>query len=367
MSTNPNKNQKHIFFMNLALHQAMINLGNTKENPSVGCVIVRNGSLIAVGSTSLNGRPHAEHNAIINSKGKLNDSELYVTLEPCSNYGKTNPCVLNIIKNKFKKVYFSIKDPDVRSFNKASKVLRKNKIAVNIGISSNKIKKFYKSYIQSKKSKIPFVTCKLASSRDYYTINKSGKWITNEFSRGRVHIMRSQHDSIITSSKTVNIDNPVLNCRIKGLEKKSPSRIILDNYLKILTNSKVVKDSSKYRTIIFYNKKNVKKITQLKKKGIKTYRIPLNAKGDLDLREVLIKAKKLGFYRIFLESGIELASNFLKEGLVNDLKIFISNNKLKRNGTGNIKKYFKTLLKEKKYIVEKVNLMDEKLISYKIR
>ena len=349
--------------MSLALKQAMINLGNTRENPSVGCVITKNNSIISSGHTNVNGRPHAEYNAIANCTEKLINSDLYVTLEPCSHYGKTPPCVNKIIKSKIKKVFFSIKDPDSKSFNRSSKILNKKKINVNVGILSNKIKNFYKSYILSRKDKLPYVTCKIAASKDLFTINKRKKWITNKYSRGRVHLMRSQHDAIITSSQTIKKDDPLLNCRINGLEKTSPSIIILDTHLKISLKSKVIKNN----TIVLYNKYNKKKIRLLKNHGVRTYKIPLDINGNLSLKYALKKIKKLGFYRIFLESGLKLASNFLEENLVNDLKIYISNNKLNYNGAGSINKFFKTFLKNKKYTMEKVNLFGDKLISYKIR
>tara|TARA_B100001123_G_C15274573_1_gene1011648 strand:+ start:362 stop:1471 length:1110 start_codon:yes stop_codon:yes gene_type:complete len=367
MSTNLNNKQRQTFFMRLALDQAKKNLGNTAENPSVGCVITKKNSVISAGYTGFKGRPHAEHFAIINSKEKLTNSNLYVTLEPCSHHGKTPPCINKIIKNKIKKVYFSIRDPDFRSFNKSKDKLMKFNVSVNTGILADKINKFYSSYILYKKNALPFVTCKLAVSKDYFTINKKKKWITNKFSRGRVHLMRSEHDLIITSSKTIKIDNPLLNCRINGLEKTSPSRIILDNNLKIPLNSNVIKDSYKYRTIIFYNKNNKRKIRLLKNLGVKIYKIPINIDGDLDLKKVLIQAKRLGFSRIFLESGIKLANNFLKQNLVNELKIFVSDKKLNKDGDGNIKKYFSNLLRGKRYKVEKVNLLKEKLISYYIK
>jgi len=367
MSTNQNSNKIHKFFMSLALQQAMKNLGNTNENPSVGCVLTKKNSLLSAGFTNLNGRPHAEYNAIKNSKLSVSNSNLYVTLEPCSHYGKTPPCVNEIINHGISKVFFSIKDPDLRSLGKSSKKLRKKNIFVNIGILSDKVKKFYKSYILYMNDKLPYVTCKLAVSKDFFTISKRKKWITNQYSRGRVHLMRSMHDSILTSAKTIKLDNPLLNCRINGLENTSPSIIILDNYLKISLRSNVLKNGKKLKKFIFYNKKNEKKIKLLKKIGIKTFKIPLNKFGDLNLKEVLIQAKKLGFSRIFLETGIKLSSSFLKENLVNDLKIFISSKRLNKNGQGSIKKYFKTFLKKKKYMIEKVNLFDDKLISYYIK
>jgi len=229
MSTNPSKYQKSSYFMGLALQQAIRSLGNTKENPAVGCVIVKNNHLISAGYTSLNGRPHAEQNAINFSKINPRNSELYVTLEPCSHYGKTSPCTKSIIKNGIKKVFFSINDPDLRSYNKSTKLLRRKKISVNKGTYANELNLFYRSYIKSKRNLLPFVTCKLSVSKDFFTINKKNKWITNKFSRARVHVMRSNHDCIITSSKTIIKDNSELTCRIDGLKNRSPSRIILDN------------------------------------------------------------------------------------------------------------------------------------------
>ena len=367
MITNKNKSQENIYFMKLALGQAKINLGNTKDNPAVGCIIVKNDHVISSGFTSIKGRPHAEQNAINFSKTNLKNSELYVTLEPCSHYGKTPPCVTSIIKSKIKKVIFSIKDPDPRSFDKCTKKLKKKGIIVINGILKDKIKSFYRSYFKSKKNKLPFVTSKLAISKDFYTINKKNKWITNEFSRGRVHLMRASHDCIMTSSSTIIKDNPQLTCRIDGLVNRSPARIILDNKLKVKINSKVIKEARNHRTIIFYNKINKRKIKLLKRLKIRIYKIHTDIEDNLDIKKSLIKAQSLGFSRIFLESGIKLTSNFLNKKLVDDLKLFISSKYLKKNGSGSIRNYFGSVLKNKKKITEKVNLSGEKLISYKLK
>ena len=126
--------------MRLALEQAKKILGNTKKNPAVGCIIIKNHHVISAGNTSINGRPHAEQNAINFSKTNLKNSELYVTLEPCSHYGETPPCVKLIIKSKIKKVIFSIKDPDPRSFNKCAKKLKARGIIVVNDVLKDKIK-----------------------------------------------------------------------------------------------------------------------------------------------------------------------------------------------------------------------------------
>ena len=367
MSTNPTNIYSHSFLMQLALNQAKRGLGLTKENPSVGCVLVKNGEIISLAHTSNGGRPHAEINAIKFAKDNIKDSNLYVTLEPCSHYGKTPPCVYKIINKKIKKVFFSIKDPDLRTFNKSYKILKTNKILIATGHLSKITKNFYRSYIKSKTKTLPFVTCKIAISKDSYLINKNTKWITNIFSRKRVHLMRANHDCILTSSSTIINDNPFLTCRIDGLLKYSPTRIILDNYLKTSINSNVYSNTKKFKTIIFYNKTNNKKVNEFKKQGVKLYKVPLDKNGNLNLKEVLIKAKKLMFYRIFLESGLKLVNNFLTLKLVDDLEIFNSNKKLKNNGKDNIKKILLKFTKGKTKKIVKVNLFGESLISFKLK
>jgi len=367
MFTNQIKHKNNSYFMKLALLQAQKNIGNTNENPSVGCVISKNKSVISVGCTNINGRPHAEHNAIYQSKINLKGADLFVTLEPCSHYGETQPCINSIIRSGIKRVFFSILDPDFRSYNKSTKLLQKKNIIVKKGVCSHEINSFYRSYIKSKSSLLPFVTCKLAISKDFFTINKKKKWITNMFSRGRVHLMRSNHDCIMTSCETIFKDNPSLTCRINGLKNRSPSRIILDNSLKIPLNSNILKEAGSYRTIIFYNKFNKEKIKQLKNFKIELLKIPADINNNLDLQETLIKAKELGFYRILLESGKKLTTSFLYKNLVDDLNLFVSDKNLRKNGRNNIKKELNFFLKNKKGINEKVNLFGDQLITYKIK
>ena len=179
--------------------------------------------------------------------------------------------------------------------------------------------------------------------------------------------MRSNHDCLLTSSNTVIKDNPLLNCRINGLEYRSPVVIILDKNLSVSINSKIFNKTLKNKIIIFYNKPNLKKIKYLKKRKVILIRSSLNSDNNLNLLKVLLKIKKLGFSRVFIECGEMLATNFFKNNLVNDFKLFISNHILKKNGSGSIKKYFRTFLKNKKYIIGKVNLFGEQLISFKVK
>jgi len=367
MNIKQNKKSKHSYFMSLALLQARKVIGNTKINPAVGCIIVKNDNVLSAAHTSFKGRPHAEDNAIFYSRENVKNSSMYITLEPCSHYGKTPPCVKKIIKSKIKRVYFSLKDPDYRSFNKSTKQFKKKRIKVQNGILNKDTKNFYRSYFSYKDNELPFVTAKMAISKDFYTKNRREKWITNNFSRGRVHLMRSSHDCIITSHKTVLDDNPNLNCRIPGLENYSPSRIILDKDLKIPLRSNIVKSSNKHRTIIFFNKNKPNKIDFLRKSKIVLVKFPLNSDGNFILENVLKKVKLLGFSRIFLETGLNLTTSFLKKKLINDFQLFVSKKNLGIDGRKSFKKNMGLFLKNKKFINEKVNLFGDKLISYRIK
>tara|TARA_B000000460_G_C21488600_1_gene380492 strand:- start:744 stop:1235 length:492 start_codon:yes stop_codon:yes gene_type:complete len=163
------------------------------------------------------------------------------------------------------------------------------------------------------------------------------------------------------------MDNPKLTCRIAGLKKRSPSRIILDNKLRIPIKSTLVKDAWKHDTIIFYNKFNKRKIKLLEKLRLRTFKICHDENGNLDLRESLTRAKLLGFSRIFLETGITLTKSFLSKNLIDDFELFVSNERLKKKGRKNFKKYLKYFFKGKKKKTKKINLFGDKLISYELK
>ena len=176
MSLKKNKfNYKDKHFMKLALSLAFDRVGLTGENPSVGCVIVKNNEVISTGQTSINGRPHAEYNAIKSCKKKLRGSKMYVSLEPCTHLGKTPPCSNIIIKSKIKEVIFPIEDVDNRTKSKSFKIFKEKKIKVKCGLLRKYAEKIYESYICNKKKKLPFVTGKLAISKDNYIYSKKKK------------------------------------------------------------------------------------------------------------------------------------------------------------------------------------------------
>ena len=241
--------EKNKAFMRLALELANQNKGLTGLNPSVGCVVTHKDEIISYGKTDINGRPHAEVVALKNNKINFKNTNMYVTLEPCIHYGKTPPCTNIIIKKKIKLVNYSIEDFDKRTAKKTKSVLKKNNILAKIGLIKNEANQFYKDYKFSKFNDIPYVTGKLAVSKNnrIYLFKKK---ITNEHSHKVSHLLRYRNQAILTSYKTINSDNPNLNCRIQGLEKFSPVKFIIDKDLKTKINSKVLK-SNLNKTYIF--------------------------------------------------------------------------------------------------------------------
>ena len=253
--------------MEQALGLAENNHGLTGENPSVGCVLVKNNQIISTGVTGLNGRPHAEANAIKNSLINVHGSTLYVTLEPCNHYGKTPPCT-NLIKNKkIKKVVYGINDIDPRTSKTAKKFFKSKKIKVIDGILSKKLNNFYKSYFYIKRNKLPYVIGKIASSKDNFIKSKKNKMLTNNFSQDLSHLLRYRSHAILISYKTLNSDNPKLSCRLNSLEQYSPVRVILDKNLNLKKNTFLIKTAKEIPTYIFYNKNKLKKNQFSKKKG----------------------------------------------------------------------------------------------------
>ena len=319
----------HLNFIKLAFQNASINLGNTGTNPSVGCILEKNGSVISSAFTSKNGRPHAETNAL-NKKINFKNSNMYVTLEPCSHFGLTPPCVNKIIKKGVKKVFISIKDPDKRIKKNTQNIFKKNNIFFKYGVGKKFGENFYESYLKKHSSEVPLIDAKIAISKDYYTKNNKTPFITNIHSRVRAQYLRTKYNCLVTTSKTINDDNPLLNCRIPGLEDKAPDLIIIDRYLKIKKHSKILNTKFKRKIKLFTLTKNIKKINFLKSKGIKVYIIK-SLDNYSDFKYFLIKLKKIGYERVFIETGLSFL-NYLFEGkFINNLYVFKSNKKIKKN------------------------------------
>ncbi len=349
----------HKFYLDLAFRIAEKNLGKTKLNPSVGTVVVKNKSVISSGVTSLNGKPHAEFNAL-RKKKNYNGATLYTTLEPCTHYGQTPPCVNIIVKKKIKKVFYAFDDPDKRTYQKAKKILKKKKITIKL-IKNFKFKNFYRYYFINKKKKLPLISAKIAISKDYLTISKKNRWITNEHSRKISHLLRSMYECIISTSKSINTDNSLLNCRINGFNTHKPDLFIIDLNLRLSKKLFITNLAYKRKTFLITNKINKDKTTFFKRKGFKIILVD-SLKTKNDFKFLLKYIYELGYSKVFFETGLTFLNVLFKKKLLNNLYLFKSNNKLVRNGLNNASN---TLLKKIKLTKKvKVNLKDDSF--YKI-
>tara|TARA_B100000902_G_C27266253_1_gene893683 strand:- start:577 stop:1683 length:1107 start_codon:yes stop_codon:yes gene_type:complete len=367
MSTKRDKfSKKDKIYMRLALNLARARRGLTGDNPSVGCVITKNNEIISIGQTGFNGRPHAEYNAIKNSFEKLRGSKMYVSLEPCNHYGKTPPCTKNIIKNKISELIYSMEDIDKKVRGKSFNILSNKKIKVKKGLLKEEAKNLYESYIKNRIRKLPFLTAKIAVSKNKLIYSKGSKRITSKSSDKITHFLRYKNDSIMISSKTLNIDNPKLNCRLKGYEKFSPKRIILDKNLEIKLNSFILKSVKKDNTIIFYNSFNHQKIKFLKKKGVILVKSELNNNGLFDLKKVLKKLFNLGVRSLLVEGGDKITNNLIKSKLIDVFYLFQSSKILSKDEINQSFNSFKILNEnyKKRYRVVS-NLAKDNITIYK--
>ncbi len=367
MSTKKDKfSFKDKFYMELALDLARARGGHTGTNPSVGCVIVKNDEIVSIGQTSFSGRPHAETNAIKNTFEDLKGSKMYVTLEPCSHHGVTPPCTNSIIKSKIGEVIYSVIDVDKRVKGKTFKILKSKNIKVKKGVLEDRIKQFYLPYFFNRKKKLPFVTGKIAVAKNHLIFSKNKRKITNLKSDRFTHFLRYKNDSILISYKTLNKDNPKLNCRLKNMEKFSPKRIILDNNLSTNTNSYLFKTANKNNTIIFYNEADKSKILEFKKKKIQIIKSKINTKKRFDLKVILKRLYKLGCRNILVEGGNELTNSFLQKKFFNLFYLFKSPKKLSKltefkefNGFNILKQNYKNKL------IINSNLRNDTITLYK--
>ncbi len=228
----------HLYFMNLAMKLALKGKGKTSPNPMVGALVVKNNRILGKGFHEKAGLAHAESIALDEAKEKAEGSTLYVTLEPCTHFGKTPPCVERIIKSKVKEVIVGMVDPNPLNNRKGINLLKENGIKVEAGFLENELKKLNEVFIKYITKKLPFVTVKVAQSLDGRIATREGdsKWISSDKSRIFSHRQRAGYDAIMVGVNTVLRDNPMLNA---WFSKKQPKKIIVDSELSISENANI--------------------------------------------------------------------------------------------------------------------------------
>ena len=313
-------------FMNKAIKLAKKGEGFVNPNPLVGAVIIKNKKIIGEGYHEHWGGNHAEINAIKDAVESTENSTMYVTLEPCSHFGKTSPCVEAIIKSKIRKVVIGLIDPNPLVSGKGIKTLEDKGIEVVTGILENECRELNEVFLKYIETKLPFVTLKYAMTLDSKISSYTGdsKWISNSKSRKYVHELRHVNSAIMVGIGTVLNDNPSLNTRLDIEEAKDPIRIIVDTKGRIPIDFKVVNLKSNAKTIIATTSLIKKdKLKDLEDKNITVIICP-EFNNQVDLNYLLKYLAKEGISSILLEGGSELNFNMLEEELVDKVITFIA-------------------------------------------
>ena len=299
-------------WLQVAYYQANIAKGTTGKNPSVGCVVIKNNNIVGVGRTSIEGRPHAEENALNMAGKKARGSTLYVTLEPCNVPENKNSCTEQIIKSGVSKVVIGMLDPNKKTFKRGFKLLKKHGIIVELAQLSLEHFLLHLGHYSYHKIKRPMFTLKLATSADNKITYSNGdsKWITSALAREHVHQLRSFHSAILVGANTLRKDNPTLNSRIRGF-KTTSTRIILDTKLSIREDCNLVTSASEHPLIIFTDNRVLKEKRFKKKPNISILSVSKNKNNFLNLKEIILNIHKLGHQEVLVEGGSIVASSFL--------------------------------------------------------
>ncbi len=313
-----------IRFMALALALGRRGLGRTWPNPAVGAVIVKDGAIVGRGWTQPGGRPHAEIEALRRAASAARDATLYVTLEPCSHHGQSPPCADAVIAAGLARVVSALEDPNPEVAGAGHARLRAAGIAVEVGVGADAARRDHAGHIRRMRDGRPHVTLKLAMSADGKAGAAGGKpvAISGEAARDRVHLMRAHSDAIMIGIGTALADDPMLTCRLPGMAKNSPVRIVLDGMLRLPLYSRLVCSAHDTPVWVVTGQKSPQQAEDiLLAHGVAVLRSPQSA-DPLDLKDVLEVLAAKGMTRLMVEGGPTLAGAFIAADLVDEAILF---------------------------------------------
>ncbi|MFE4710975.1 MULTISPECIES: bifunctional diaminohydroxyphosphoribosylaminopyrimidine deaminase/5-amino-6-(5-phosphoribosylamino)uracil reductase RibD [unclassified Paenibacillus] len=311
------------FYMSLALDMAERAQGQTGINPVVGCVVVKDGAMIGLGTHLQRGTGHAEVHALNMAAGKAAGSTAYVTLEPCSHYGITPPCSQRLIDEGVARVVVACEDPNPQVAGRGVQMLRDHGIEVEVGLLRERALRLNEKFIKYILTKQPFVTLKSASTLDGNLATKTGdsKWISGEAAREIVHTMRHRHQGIMVGVNTVIADNPSLTTRM-AVPGFNPVRIIIDSALRIPLDAAVVSDGLAPTIIVTTGSADAAKKAVLQAAGVQIVVCGTGPRVDLSAAMVALGEMEIG--SILLEGGGTLNGAMLESGLVDRVVLFFA-------------------------------------------
>jgi diaminohydroxyphosphoribosylaminopyrimidine deaminase / 5-amino-6-(5-phosphoribosylamino)uracil reductase len=309
-------------FMQLALALGRRGQGRTWPNPAVGAVVVKDGVIVGRGWTQAGGRPHAEPEALRRAGEAARGATLYVTLEPCSHFGKSPPCADAVIAAGTARVVSAIEDPNPEVAGQGHARLRAAGITVDIGLCAPEAAHDHAGHFRKVRDGRPHVILKLAVSADDRIGAAGGKpaAITGEAAKARVHLLRAQCDAILVGIGTVQADDPLLTCRLPGMEARSPVRVVLDRALRLPGASRLVHSARETPLwVIASELAEAAAATKLGAAGAQVIRIAPSAGPGLDLAAVLRVLAEKGITRLMVEGGARVASSFVAADLADEI------------------------------------------------
>ena len=315
--------QQQVKMMRMALALARRGVGKTAPNPAVGCVIVRDGAVVGRGWHKKAGTPHAEVHALNDAGDLAAGADAYVTLEPCSHYGKTPPCAKALIEARVARVFVGMVDPNPLVAGNGIEMLRGAGIEVEVGILEGECRELNRPFIKWIQTRRPYVILKSAVTLDGKTATASGdsKWITSDRARRDVHRLRGRVDAIMVGVGTVVKDDPLLNCRVPG--GKDPLRVVVDSTLRIPLHAAVLGVRSDAGTVIATCSDDRSRMESVAARGAEIL-ICKESGGRVDLADLFARLGERGVQSVLLEGGSHLAGAALRAGLVDRCMIYLA-------------------------------------------
>jgi len=323
-------------FMRLALTLGRRGQGSTWPNPAVGAVVVKDGVIIGRGWTQPGGRPHAEPEALKRAGEAARGATLYATLEPCSHIGKSPPCADAIIAAGIARVVSAIEDPNPEVAGQGHAKLRAAGITVDIGLGAAEAAHDHAGHFRRIRDKRPHVILKLAVSADdkIGAAERKPVAISGDAARARVHLLRAQCDAILVGIGTVQADDPLLTCRLPGMEARSPVRVVLDRSLRISGSSRLVHSARQTPLWVMTSTlSEAPAAMKLGAAGAQVIRVAATTTPPgLDLMAVLHALAEKGITRLLVEGGARVASSFVASGLVDEVWLLRGHNAIGAGG-----------------------------------
>ena len=312
------------YYMQLALDLAASAKGKTNPNPLVGAVIVKDGSIVGTGLHRKAGEPHAEVHAFRMAGEHAKDATLYVTLEPCSHFGKTPPCANLVKESGVKRVIVAMQDPNPSVAGRGIQLLRDAGIDVEVGILEAQARRLNERFIHNMLTSRPFVISKFAMTLDGKIATYSGhsRWITGEEARRNVHELRDEVDAILVGVGTVLKDNPALTTRLQERTGKNPIRIVLDRELRTPLDAQIVQ-TDEAKTIIVTAEGQQQRASAFENLGVELLYVPV-MDHKLDLHVMLDELYKRGITDLLVEGGGEVNASFLRHGLIQKFLVYVA-------------------------------------------